>query len=272
MRHLPDRRETGHERRGASARAKRRSSSAGSQRCSSVSTALRDAVDARARARSTARSATQRRSTGSTSCSGRRAIGLASWRVASEEINYRRFFDINDLAAIRMESPEVFEQSHALLFELLESGQVNALRLDHTDGLYDPLGYFEALQRRFRRGSHAAASRARTIWRARCRFWSRRSSSAASSCRRPGPSTARPATSSRAAAMGLLVDARAEKALTSLYESFTGEHTTFAEHVYRSKHHILRYSLASEVNMLGRALERIAERQPSLARLHARSA
>ena len=61
-----------------------------------------------------------------------------------------------------------------------------------------------------------------------------------------------------AAAMGLWVDPAAEKALTSLYQRFTGDRRTFAEHVYQSKHHILRYSLGSEVNDLGRALERIA--------------
>ncbi|HEX6276207.1 MAG TPA: glycogen debranching protein GlgX, partial [Polyangiaceae bacterium] len=74
---------------------------------------------------------------------------LASWRVAVEEINYRRFFDVNDLAAIRMELPSVFEQAHSLLFRLIDERRVNALRLDHTDGLFDPHGYFESLQRRF---------------------------------------------------------------------------------------------------------------------------
>ncbi|HRI53342.1 MAG TPA: alpha-amylase family glycosyl hydrolase, partial [Pseudomonadota bacterium] len=76
---------------------------------------------------------------------------LASWRVASEEINYRRFFDVNSLAAIRMEDPEVFERTHALIFRLMKEGRVQGLRLDHTDGLYDPLAYLERLQGRFRR-------------------------------------------------------------------------------------------------------------------------
>src|SRR5204863_6107408 len=72
----------------------------------------------------------------------------AFWRVAAEEINYRRFFDINDLAAIRIELPEVFDAVHKLLFELVGSGAVTGLRIDHPDGLYRPLEYFEKLQLR----------------------------------------------------------------------------------------------------------------------------
>ena len=73
---------------------------------------------------------------------------LAFWRVAAEEINYRRFFDINDLAAIRMELPEVFDETHRLLLELVATGAVTGLRIDHPDGLYLPNEYFEKLQRR----------------------------------------------------------------------------------------------------------------------------
>ena len=76
------------------------------------------------------------------------AYRLAFWRVAAEEINYRRFFDINDLAAIRMELPEVFDETHRLLLELVATGAVTGLRIDHPDGLYLPNEYFEKLQRR----------------------------------------------------------------------------------------------------------------------------
>jgi (1->4)-alpha-D-glucan 1-alpha-D-glucosylmutase len=72
---------------------------------------------------------------------------LSYWRVATEEINYRRFFDINGLAAIRMEDPAVFEQTHALLFRLIRERKVTGVRIDHVDGLYDPLTYLQQLQR-----------------------------------------------------------------------------------------------------------------------------
>ncbi len=72
---------------------------------------------------------------------------LAYWRVAAEEINYRRFFDINDLAAIRMEDPAVYGSSHRLLFRLVRDRVVTGLRVDHADGLYDPVEYLRWLQR-----------------------------------------------------------------------------------------------------------------------------
>ena len=70
---------------------------------------------------------------------------LAYWRVAEEELNYRRFFDVDTLAAIRVEEPEVFDQSHALLLELKDIGYIDAFRIDHPDGLADPRQYFSRL-------------------------------------------------------------------------------------------------------------------------------
>ncbi|KKO18774.1 MAG: malto-oligosyltrehalose synthase [Candidatus Brocadia sp.] len=72
---------------------------------------------------------------------------LSKWSVATEEINYRRFFDINDLAAIRMENPFVFKETHTLIFKLIRNGAVTGLRIDHPDGLYNPSEYFRRLQR-----------------------------------------------------------------------------------------------------------------------------
>lgn len=72
---------------------------------------------------------------------------LSHWCVATDEINYRRFFDINDLAAIRMEYPGVFTETHKLIFRLIREGKVTGLRVDHPDGLYNPSEYFQNLQR-----------------------------------------------------------------------------------------------------------------------------
>lgn len=74
---------------------------------------------------------------------------LAFWSVASQEINYRRFFEINDLAAIRIEDEGVFRHYHKLLFNLIGDGKINGLRIDHPDGLYDPSVYFRKLQREY---------------------------------------------------------------------------------------------------------------------------
>src|SRR6202040_3324530 len=79
----------------------------------------------------------------------RQAYRLAFWRVASDEINYRRFFDINELAALSMEKPEVFAATHVLILRLLREGKVTGLRIDHPDGLYDPRQYLTRLQEHY---------------------------------------------------------------------------------------------------------------------------
>lgn len=71
---------------------------------------------------------------------------LSHWKAASDEINYRRFFDINELAALCMEESDVFQNSHQLVMELLLRGDVWGLRIDHVDGLYDPAEYLQRLQ------------------------------------------------------------------------------------------------------------------------------
>src|SRR5207302_7997586 len=73
---------------------------------------------------------------------------LAHWRVASEEINYRRFFDVNQLTALRMEDPVVFEEVHRFVFELIRRGAASGLRVDHVDGLYAPADYLCRLRNR----------------------------------------------------------------------------------------------------------------------------
>lgn len=73
---------------------------------------------------------------------------LASWRTAADDINWRRFFDINELGGLRVERSEVFEATHAKIFQLVEDGLVDGLRIDHVDGLADPRGYCRKLRRR----------------------------------------------------------------------------------------------------------------------------
>ncbi|MFF7065294.1 malto-oligosyltrehalose synthase [Pseudomonas sp. NPDC008258] len=78
----------------------------------------------------------------------RQTYRLACWRTAADDINWRRFFDINELGGLRVERAEVFEATHAKLFELVERGLVDGLRIDHIDGLADPRGYCRKLRRR----------------------------------------------------------------------------------------------------------------------------
>ena len=80
---------------------------------------------------------------------------LSYWQVGSDEINYRRFFDVNDLAALAMEREDVFEAAHSLVLRLVAEGKVDGLRIDHPDGLFDPATYLKRLQ------EHASLAHAR---------------------------------------------------------------------------------------------------------------
>ncbi len=71
----------------------------------------------------------------------RQSYRLASWRTAADDINWRRFFDVNELGGLRVERPAVFEATHAKIFELVAQGLIDGLRIDHIDGLADPRGY-----------------------------------------------------------------------------------------------------------------------------------
>ena len=103
---------------------------------------------------------------------------LDFWRRGPREINYRRFFDVNDLAALRMEDPLVFAETHAFVLRLVRDGMVDGLRIDHIDGLLDPAGYLERL-RNETRARDAALRREDSVARAK-------------SCRQRGRCRARP--------------------------------------------------------------------------------
>ncbi len=183
---------------------------------------------------------------------------LASWRVASQEINYRRFFDINSLVALRMEEPGVFDRAHRVLFQMIAAGQVQGLRLDHTDGLYDPLAYFESLQSRFKLSVPPDASRSPEDAARPLPILVEKILEPHEKLPPQWPVDGTTGYELTAALINLSVDQAAEAQLTQLYRDFTGDERTFAAHVYESKRRIVMDSLASEVNMLARQLERIA--------------
>ena len=178
---------------------------------------------------------------------------LAYWKVAGEEINYRRFFDINNLAAIRMEVPEVFEATHRLLFELLSSGVVAGLRIDHVDGLWDPRGYLAALQARYAelRGVDA---KSRPLY-----LLVEKILGKGERLRGDWPVSGTTGYETGAQIGSVLVDADAKDDFTDLYAKFIGFRLSYAEIIYRSKLLVMRISMASEVNVLGHMLNRISE-------------
>jgi (1->4)-alpha-D-glucan 1-alpha-D-glucosylmutase len=180
----------------------------------------------------------------------RQAYRLAYWRVASDEINYRRFFDINDLAALRMEQEAVFDATHALVFDLVAAGQVHGLRIDHPDGLFDPAAYFGRLQERYRKAGDSGESLYVVAEKIVAPFENL-----------PETWAVAGTTGYRFANVvnGLFVDGSAEKRLTRVYESFVGDDTSFGQVAHRCRHLVLRTALASELTVLAGQLHRIAQ-------------
>jgi (1->4)-alpha-D-glucan 1-alpha-D-glucosylmutase len=230
---------------------------------------------------------------------------LSSFRTAGEEINYRRFFAINELAAVRQEVPEVFAAAHALLLRLIDEGVVTGLRIDHPDGLWDPASYFRELQEAERPSppypplpSKTGEGGTATV----------RSGSLLPAPREEGlgmrggpgglgtrmlmgesddgvelaerlplyvvvekilePGEVLPIDWEVAGTVGyefarvttgLLVAMANRRAFDDLYTRFTGERRSFAAIAYSAKDLMLRTALASETNVLARALNRISE-------------
>ncbi len=206
---------------------------------------------------------------------------LADWRVAGDEVNYRRFFDVSHLAAIRMEERFVFDAAHELVFRLVGEGKVTALRVDHPDGLYAPGEYFRRLQEgalvatarrlapelepaeaealgalyRARAAEQPAALDARPLWIAAEKILS------------PGePLPAWWAVAGTtgydflASVNGLFVDRGTSRQMTSLYTRLAGAGGLLADHTYTAKRLIMQVSMASEINQLGHHLDSMSER------------
>jgi (1->4)-alpha-D-glucan 1-alpha-D-glucosylmutase len=211
---------------------------------------------------------------------------LAFWRVAAEEINYRRFFDINELAAIRVELPDVLQATHQLVFSLLAGGQANGLRVDHPDGLWNPPSYFRELQESYLAYWAAAnwpgeADAVPETLGPQVRAWIEQSLA------EPAPAGPLPRWPLYVVAEkiltdgeslpedwavegttgydflnelnGIFVEQSSRKALDRLYADVAGPRPNFANLVNGKKKEIMLVSLASEVNTLSHMLDRLTE-------------
>ena len=179
---------------------------------------------------------------------------LAHWRVAAEEINYRRFFDINDLAAIRMEDASVFDRVHDFVFDLIAQGSIDGLRIDHVDGLYDPGDYLERLQSGARDAGAGRYSPEQPLYVIVEKIL------AADEELPRWPVAGTTGYDFLAQVNGLFVDRRNESAMNSVYERFTRLRGRFRDIAYRGKQLVLRISMASELNVLAHGLNRFSER------------
>jgi (1->4)-alpha-D-glucan 1-alpha-D-glucosylmutase len=170
------------------------------------------------------------------------AYRIAYWRVAADEINYRRFFNVNDLAALRMELPRLFEHTHRLVFDLIERGDVQGLRIDHIDGLFEPLAYCEQLQQRL------AAPHYVVVEKILARYetlpdWPIAGSTGYDFVNQ---------------VLEIFVDPEGEAAMTRVYGRFTHQNESFDEVLYACKKRIMQVNLASEINVLAQEFHRVA--------------
>jgi (1->4)-alpha-D-glucan 1-alpha-D-glucosylmutase len=171
---------------------------------------------------------------------------LASWRTARHELNYRRFFDIHDLMAVRIEDPAVFELVHRLVLEQVRGGRVQGLRVDHPDGLRDPTGYFQVLREA---APHAWIVAEKIL-------------EGDEELPADWPVEGTTGYEFLNCLTGLFVDPQGELDMTELYVQFTGSEPNFLEVARRSKAEALRELFGSELQRLTRLVRRACAHRP----------
>ena len=167
----------------------------------------------------------------------------AHFRTAGDDINYRRFFNINDLAGLRMEIPAVFEQAHRKVAELLEAGVLDGLRIDHVDGLLDPKQYLQQL---------------RSLAPAPIYLVVEKILAPHESLREDWPVAGTTGYEFANLVLGLLMNRDSESAFTQAYATFTGDTRRFSDVVRASKMRIMENEMASELHVLSRHAARVA--------------
>jgi (1->4)-alpha-D-glucan 1-alpha-D-glucosylmutase len=172
------------------------------------------------------------------------AYRVAYWRVAGEEINYRRFFDINELAAIRTEDPGVFEATHRLIFRLVRDGAVTGLRIDHPDGLYDPAEYFRRLQEGAGGEIYVVAEKILAPGEQLPESWATAGTTGYEFLNLLN---------------GIFVDRAHARAMEQNYARLIRHRPGFTQIVHDCKRLIMETSMAAELNMLAHRLDTISE-------------
>src|SRR5205809_2620841 len=181
---------------------------------------------------------------------------LAFWRVAAEEINYRRFFGVTDVAAIRLELPTVFDAVHRLVLELVSTGAVTGLRIDHPDGLYLPREYFVKLQQRSAKALGIGLPRdSRAIY-----MVAEKILTGSETLRKDWPVHGTTGYDFANLLTQLLVESSAETAITKTFHRFVGHSVPFGHLLYAKKLLVMKLALANDVDVLGNLLDRLSER------------
>jgi (1->4)-alpha-D-glucan 1-alpha-D-glucosylmutase len=175
---------------------------------------------------------------------------VAHFRVAADDINYRRFFNINDLAGLRMELPDVFDHTHRLVLRLLRKGILDGLRIDHIDGLLDPKAYLEQLRAAGGPDFYLVVEKIAAHHEMLREDW---------------PVAGTTGYEFVNQVLALLIDPAGEAGFERLYSGFTGAATPFSEIVRECKLRIMENEMASELNVLARDAARVARQNPRTA-------
>ncbi|MGZ8866754.1 MAG: malto-oligosyltrehalose synthase [Thermoanaerobaculia bacterium] len=180
---------------------------------------------------------------------------LAYWRIASEKINYRRFFDVADLVGIRVENPEVFESRHKRIFQFVADGHVTGLRIDHIDGLYDPVGHLRKLQMRLASGEPSTLTDAQA-GRTEKHFYVVVEKILAKDEVLPGDLAASGTTGYDylGTLNAVFVDPEGLGALDRFYRDFTEIGESFEDICYQKKRQVIQELFSGEMRALGKRL------------------
>ncbi|MFN7945055.1 MAG: malto-oligosyltrehalose synthase [Blastocatellia bacterium] len=185
------------------------------------------------------------------------AYRLCFWRVAADEINYRRFFDVNELAAIRVEESKVFAAVHELIFRLMKDGHVTGLRIDHIDGLYDPARYLRDLQRGAARALKQAGLK--TTGDRACYVVVEKILGPDEQLPEDWAADGTTGYDFLNLLNGVFVRTESESPFRRLYQRLTGQSQKFADVAYEGKKHVLHAAMSGELHVLARRLDRISE-------------
>ncbi len=189
----------------------------------------------------------------------RQPYRLAYWQVASHEINYRRFFDINDLAGLRVENEEVFHATHRLVLQLIERGRLQGLRIDHIDGLSDPMQYCRRLNAEIGAVSGDTGGKADARARGPCYLVVEKILASHEHLPQEWPVDGTTGYEFASIVNGLFVLPETENALNRLYRRFIARRIEFDDLLYECKKLMVQTTLSSELNVLANQLNRISE-------------
>jgi len=176
----------------------------------------------------------------------RQVFALCCWKVAADEINYRRFFDINELICLCQENPNVFDTTHELLKTLVRDGYINGVRIDHVDGLADPAGYLQRLRDHLG-DIYIIVEKILESEEPLPVSWPIQGSTGYDFTHRLN---------------GLFCAAENQDAFNRIYQAFSGRTESFEHIVYRCKRQILKNHLGGDLNNLAERIKKVADQTP----------